>query len=122
MGFAFALLGILVGVIAAGWYGFERQREVFEQLVRSLEHERDEARNEAKVFRGLLFPAIARKSDDQAPAKVAAPTRADGAVARGRMPFRKYFNLVREQTNKKQLATDALAAAITEAQAAANNS
>lgn len=119
---SFALAGILVGVILAGWYGFERQREVFEQLVQTLEHERDEARNEAKVFRGLLFPAIARKNEDQAPKKVDAPIRAGGVPPRGRMPFRKYFNLVREQTNKKQLATDALAAAITEAQEAAKHS
>ncbi len=56
---SFLLAGLLIGVIAAGVigfkFGFDRQREVYEQLIATLEDDREAARNEARVFRSLLI-------------------------------------------------------------------
>lgn len=106
------LAGLLVGVLVAGWFGYERQREVYEQLVRTLENDRDAARSEAKVFRGLLFPVLNRvdapaalleQPDERSPAK---------RQVRSHIPFRLRFDQIRKVMNTRQQSTDALAAAL----------
>ena len=107
------LAGLLIGVLGAGWFGFERQREVYEQLVRTLENDRDAARNESKVFRGLLFPVLNRAevATEGAP-KVPGESTSSPRRVRSRMPFRTQFNLARKFMNTPQQKTDTLAAAL----------
>jgi hypothetical protein len=123
------LLGLLLGVIGAGWYGFERQSAVYEQLLRVLENDRDAARNEAKVFRGLLFPVLNKVEavSEDAAKRSSQPSgegRNSGSVASSQtasvsprrrprfIPSRVWFNMLRKNTNTPQKKTDALASAL----------
>ncbi len=54
----FLALSVLLGLV--GWYAFEERGRRYEQILRMLETQRDEARQEAKVFRNLLFPVMAK--------------------------------------------------------------
>ena len=121
------LLGILFGVLGAGWYGFERQKAVYEQLVRVLENDRDAARQEARVFRGLVLPSFSRvEASEGAPeagesqrtaVSQKKPAQATQSFYRpARLPFRKLFNMERRKTNTPQQKTDALATALQKAQ------
>lgn len=120
-----ALLGVLIGVVAAGIYAYERQGASYAEISRLLEADRDAARNEAKVFRNLLFPALARIEKGELPAEAAAtPAKAStGAgdrthpVSRSplfdkRTPFRVRFKQALAATNTKQKGRDELTAAI----------
>jgi hypothetical protein len=125
------LLGLLIGVVAAGFYGYERQAAVYEQLVRTVETQRDHAIAEMKVFRGLLFPVINRAAEAASegavreaathpptplvqPSKLAAPAPSHSAspLMSRRLPFRMRFNQARKQTNTPQIKHDALADAL----------
>jgi hypothetical protein len=95
-------------------------------IVARLEDERDHARNEAKVYRGLLIPAITRseaKPAGAAGSAIESPTSTATASGRrpasaastrsaSRVPFRNLFNAARRMTNTKQQRTDALANAL----------
>jgi len=128
------MTGILIGTIAALFallaWAFHRQREIYEQLFSVLERDRDEAKHEAKVFRGLAFPVMLKvESREEAAGAVVSqqPLRNDAAQAppassglstklnpffNRRSPFRIRFNKMRALTNSKQQKTDALAAAL----------
>lgn len=122
------LLGLLIGALAAGWFGFERQRQVYDQLVATLAADRDAARNETKVFRSLLFPSITRAEENlgdvsrqvQAPGGGSPvprtspkdPSVRTSARSRARISSRAWFNVIRKQSNTPQIKTDALADAI----------
>ena len=60
----FALLAgaiaLILGFIFGAWFGSENVRRADERLIATLEADRDAARNEAKVFRGLLLPNFGR--------------------------------------------------------------
>jgi len=125
------LIGILLGVLAVGWVAIERQREVYEQLVASVEAERDKAVNESKVYQRLLFPVLNRveaglkDANDPTPNKslgegligAASASSSPAAqlkrpVRRRRMPFRFLFNEIRRASNTPQQKVDALANAL----------
>lgn len=127
---AFAL--VVVIFVFAFPFALNRQREVYEQLVRTLENDRDAARQESKVFRGLLFPVInraeaasegaaafspgasstpGRRAPKAAPLEVAAPKTVE-EIWRLRVPYREKFKLLRQLSNSKQQRTDALASAL----------
>lgn len=100
------LAGLLLGVIAAGWYGFDRQRAVYEQLVGILAADRDAARNEAKVFRALLFPASKALDVPPESKPISAP------LINTRQPFRLRFKQSVRANATGQLKKDNLAAAL----------
>lgn len=121
------LAGLLIGVIAAGLYGFERQRQVYEQLVKTLEADRDGVIKEMRVYRNLLFPVLARADNPVAVADLpntTAPKAANAVVVNRagvvphtgrpvqRLSFRQRFNKARKTTNTPQIKTDVLADAI----------
>ena len=145
------LLGLLAGVIATSVCAFRWQRETYESIITLLERQRDEARTEAKVFRGLLFPVLNRQPDSSgAGSSPAAPSSSGGGLARSskvepsrgsqspapssdptqffenllrsrRIPFRQKFNLARMATNSKQKKTDTLAAALSQQKPSGEN-
>ena len=112
------VVGLLLGFIFGAWFGSENVRRADERLIATLETDRDAARNEAKVFRGLLIPNFARVDTvtRAAEIKAAADNAKPGSIARDpnrrRVPFRKLFNLARQESNQKQIRTDALASAL----------
>ena len=122
------LIGTVVALLALLVWAFDRQRQIYEQLFQILERDRDEARHEAKVFRGLAFPVMLKiESREEAaqPGLSSQPLRqstASGAASSGpstpnplfnkRTPFRIRFNQMRKLTNTPQQKTDALASAL----------
>jgi hypothetical protein len=135
---AFFPVVVFLGLIA--WFAFREQGRRYEQIVRILMADRDAARTEARVFRNLLAPAIARAENPQ-PAKgdwfspdtldllnrnVAGMAAAAGKkerigtqgdatpnpLANRRVPFRIRFKQAMKATNTKQQKTDALASAL----------
>lgn len=91
-----------------------------QELVREiLTADRDSARNEAKVYRGALFPGIT-KIEAEAPAKtatVAVAAQCDMTITplrqvNRRRPFRIRFKENTARTNTPQKRTDALASAL----------
>jgi len=123
----YLLAGLLIGVIAAGWFGYESQQNVYDKLIFELQRQVQEARNEAKVFRGLLFPSINKAEVNLGDVRSASPaqisgegssaasrTAPKGASARRRMRIstKDWFNQMRRASNGPQVKTDALAAAI----------
>ena len=109
---AYVILAVLV---AAGWYAFERQAAIYEQMVALLEKDREAARAESKVFRGLLFPGVAKiemSADSRgqaAPPPSAAPVN---PMLNRRVPFRLRWKQAVKLSNTKQMKTDALASAL----------
>ena len=107
----------------------DQQRAGYEQLIQSLEAERDHARHEAEVWRGMMIPRFKqaeavsgepRKPTDKLSGEgesvergspKAAPARK--IPARGTMRTRDYFNLVRQLTNTGQRSKDALVKSLT---------
>jgi hypothetical protein len=127
----FLLAGLLIGVLLAGWFGFERYRQVYEQLIAAITAERDKALHEAKVYRGLLLPALSRveaaAASEGAPGQQrdlggsravpnassqAAAKPASSRMRRLRVGSREFFNEMRRARNTPQIKTDALADAI----------
>lgn len=132
------LLGLLLATLGIGWYGFERQAQVYRQLVGILEQQRDEARHEAKVFRRLVLPVYDKAESSLASTNVnsaaitspqpvggvlsvAASPLAENSVHSSppqnplldrRVPFRIRFKQMSRATNTKQKATDTLATAL----------
>jgi hypothetical protein len=126
------LAGLLVAVLGVGWWAFERQRAVYEQLVDEVKNDRDGAYQEMRVYRGLLFPVVKmaeeRKSvagsTPASPAPLASSSTVEPAAGeksgrssgrarpRRRVPFRHFFNQARRETNTPQKSTDALASAL----------
>lgn len=111
-----------------------REEETFDQTVAHFEGELELARNEAKVYRNLLFPVLNRAEAPGAgaenplattnlPPRVnrtptkPAPTQAASATPGRkrpdlRLPFRLRFNQARKATNTPQMKVDALAEAL----------
>ena len=131
----YLLCGLLLGVIAAGWFGFERQRQVYEQLVATVEAERDKVAMEAKVYQRLLFPVLNRAEAGLGEANDTTQKRFSGegqigsasassnpaqknsvkrTVRRRNVPFRMLFNELRRAANTSQQKTDALATALSQ--------
>lgn len=127
-----ASAAFVLGFVVGGVFAAKAQRTFDEQMFEMLEADRDLARHEANVLRGILCPVLNRKpaevsqgepaSDKAAPAKPAAGPGAHPAgrgtpQTRGgrrgqRMSFRLLFNQARMLTNSKQRKTDALATAL----------
>lgn len=112
-----ALLGSLFGVILVGWFAFERQRDVYEQMVALITADRDIARSEVKVFRTLLFPGLAKmeaakQAMDEIGPKPQPASNVQPFRRNKRTPFRHYFKEMMKLHNTKQTATDRLAAAL----------
>lgn len=123
------LLGLLLGTLGIGWYGFERQRHVYEQLIQILERQCGEARHEAKVFRRLVLPVF-DKAENSISVNAPPPTEKEAPVCateRGvaapnpsaatplmnrRTPFRIRWKQMAAAANTKQKNTDTLASAI----------
>lgn len=139
------MIGILVFVILllciVGHFATEQQRDVYERMIRQLEHDRDQARTESQVFRRLVIPNFARAealtsaaaappnppptSEAGARAAVdqkgrpadnssaAAPSNRTGNPAMNRrIPFRQRFKMLTAQHNTPQQKTNTLADAI----------
>lgn len=103
------------------------------KTIELLTADRDLARHEANVLRGILCPVLNRKPSEAAqgepaPAKPAAQADAHPAgrgtpspgmmrTGKQRISFRRAFNTARMLTNSKQRKTDALATAIDKAKA-----
>lgn len=129
-----AICCILLTVAAFAFVRFAmaRQEELHAEIVVHLQAERDFARNEARVYRNLLMPALKKAEGEPAdrasqpePPRTASPVAghqarsASPAAERRRrqiVPFRKFFNDMRRMTNTPQRKTDALAEAIQTAQ------
>jgi hypothetical protein len=133
-----AFLSVVALLLLVGWFAVQERGRRYEQIIKLLEAERDAARNEAKVFRNLSFPAIARAEGAAAeppahatPAttpgpRSAAPSRpAIAAVANtapktldevfaSRLRYRDKFKMVMKLTNSKQQKTNALASALSQ--------
>jgi hypothetical protein len=127
------LLGTIVLLGLLGWFAHREQGQRYEQIVRILERQRDEARQEAKVFRNLLFPVMA-KAESGASGDVSSAAATPVAAARQappsaspkapelpktvadiwkmKVPYRQKFKLYQQLTNSKQQRTDALASAL----------
>lgn len=135
------MIGILVFVILllciVGHFATEQQRDVYERMIRQLEHDRDQARTEAQVFRRLVIPNFARAEaltstaaaptsptsagparavdtkGQSAPNGTAAPSNRIGNPAMNRrIPFRQRFKMLTAQHNTPQQKTNTLADAI----------
>jgi hypothetical protein len=130
--------GVIFGVVAMAVVVFfawlPSERTVYDQIIRMLERDRDAARNEAKVFRNLLFPVMARaegaaseptpnpqpgpaSSRSAAPSKPATPQppsqpKTVDEIFRMRIPYRDKFKLLMRLNNSKQQKHDALASAL----------
>ena len=121
-------IGLLVGAIACAVIVI-LQRQVCADLIQRLEADRDLARNEAKVYRELLFPVLRKTDTASGGASTATTTsaispngqtatvrdaspKAVPAKVRTRMPFRIRFNEMRRQMNTPQQKTDAMADAL----------
>jgi hypothetical protein len=103
-----------------------RQAALYEEIIRRVEEERDFARNESRVYRGLLMPALKRteaasgdrentipQSHPVEKAPASTPSRSPQTASRlRRLPFRQQFNLARKAMNTPQQRTDALAEAL----------
>lgn len=118
--------GLLVGA-AAITFAWRLERKTWRQLVALLERQRDEARHEMKVYRGLLFPIVAKAetvagsspapaSASQGSSKVepAAGNQSGRSSTRtfARKPFRVRFKQAVRSFNSKQLGIDRLAGAL----------
>lgn len=137
----FILGFIIVLLCALGYFATEQQRDVYERMIRQLEHDRDQARSEAQVFRRLVIPNFARAEaltsaaaapprptpTSEAGARAAADTKGQqlpspGAAAPSnrtgnpamnrRIPFRQRFKMLTAQHNTPQQKTNTLADAI----------
>jgi len=126
------LAGLLVAILGVGWFAFERQRAVFEQLVEEVKNDRDGAYQEMRVYRGLLFPVVRMAEEGKSvagstpasPVPLASSSMVEPAAGqkagrssgrarpRQRVPFRQFFNMARRETNTPQKKTDALASAL----------
>lgn len=120
------LIGALLGVLGAGWYAYDRQAQIYAQLVGILEADRDHARKEAQVFRGLLFPALGKIERNEvsveAPATPAQPAdagsrpqsapRSSNPLLNKRTPFKIRFKKGLAMLNTKQQGRNELTAAI----------
>lgn len=114
------LIGLLLGVLLIGWIGYERQRALYEQIFSLLQGQRDEARREMKVFRGLLFPAVAKFEGVFPPPPTEQPANQIGqpagssqpARSKLHIPFKTKFKQALRSMNTPQIARDRLAAAL----------
>lgn len=125
---------VLLGAFAAFGMGIlrlclEQQQEGYDQLVATLAAERDHARHEAEVWRGMMIPKFnkveavsgePRQSTDKLSGEGKSVERGSPKAAsarkipaRGTMRTRDYFNLVRQLSNTGQRRQDALAKALT---------
>ena len=126
------ILGLVISIVLCGliaWYAFREQGRRYQQIITILTNDRDAARNEAKVFRNLLFPVMAKAegaastvdsaasgegrvvAGKVAPSVVAAPKTVDEIWAL-KIPYREKFKLLLKLNNSKQVRTDALASAL----------
>jgi hypothetical protein len=115
------LLGVLfAAVFGLGWYqiasAYEREAAIHIQMIATLEEERDAARDEAKIFRNLLFPAVARAENGELASAKAPPSQQSIPDTRPRLrrqgSWKNFFNEVRKLSNTPQQKTDALASAL----------
>jgi|HubBroStandDraft_4_1064222.scaffolds.fasta_scaffold03927_5 hypothetical protein len=124
-------LAVIAVLVLVEWFGFREQGRRYEQIIRILEADRDAARNEAKVFRNLLFPVMTRaegaavelkpspqagppSSRSAAPPKPATPTQPKTVdeIFAMRIPYRDKFKLLLKLNNSKQQRRDTLASAL----------
>lgn len=136
----FLLAGLLAGVVVTFYFVYVTQARVYEQLISMLASDRDSARHEAQVYRGILAPSLRRAeagvTDAAAPVRPAhpgpgqakttpAPAVSNSSASRlrfgGRTPFRRAFNFARQATNTPQNRVNALADAIQTARNLAAN-
>lgn len=113
------LLGILIGVIAVGYFAFIGQRLAHQEALSFVVGQLERERTESKVFRNLLFPVLAktqpevRTLDD---IKKDLPSYSGKLISKDvldkRTPFRIRFKQGMAKLNTKQRNTDALAAAL----------
>jgi hypothetical protein len=129
---AIAFVAVLVLV---EWFSFREQGRRYEQIIKLLETDRDAAKHEAKVFRNLLFPVMARaegaaaeptpypqpgpaSSRSAAPSKPATPQpKTADEIFKMKIPYREKFKLLMRLNNSKQLKHDALASALAQQKA-----
>jgi len=109
--------GVVFGVLLSS---FAEQRRGYKELVANLERERDEAKHEAKVYRNLLFPVMARVEQPQPPVTDVTQVTSErkpltpvGPRTNRRIPFRQRWKQAAAAMNSKQKKTDALASALT---------
>lgn len=123
-----ALTPLLVFAALICWFALSERSRRYEQIITLLERDRDAAKSEAKLYRNLLMPALARaegasepKPAAVAPNKVAAPSKPASKppepksvddIWAMRIPYREKFKLLMRLTNSKQRRTDALASAL----------
>jgi cytochrome c-type biogenesis protein CcmH/NrfG len=126
----YLLIGVLLAVAALAIVTVQLQRRVYEQLIATVEAERDKAVTDAKVYQRLLFPVLNRVEAGLGDANETQQKRFSGegqigsasassnpapqnhALGRRNVPFRKLFNEIRRAGNSSQQKTDALASAL----------
>lgn len=113
--------GLIVGILL----GLEDRSRARKELVANLEREREEAKHEAKVYRNLLFPVMAKAEGDGTWAGITKafvehdvvknPTTTASTLTppNRRIPFRQRWKQAAQSMNSKQKKTDALASALT---------
>jgi hypothetical protein len=121
-----AALALAVGLLAGVKIGLWLQSDDATRLIATLETDRDSARHEAKVLRGLLSPALYRaESSNGKPAVPAQQGVSSGCEPTApqadtrqrlrrprRLSTRHWLNQVRQQFNTKQRHVDAVATAL----------
>lgn len=125
----FVGIGFSLVILVSDYFSSVRQREIYESLISLLEKDRDYHKNEAKVFRGLLFPVLVKAdiSGAAAPTSLAdqsrpgqgvkaadSPSVAPNPLTNRRIPFRIRFKQGAKLFNSKQVGTDALAGALSQ--------
>jgi hypothetical protein len=123
------LICIVVGIIFALILSMS-ERRIYQQLIVSLECERDAARDEAQAFRGILIPKLAKVEGAAGEPRAAAippelplqrtafsaaspiPAKPVNPLLNKRIPFRLRFKMAAKANNMKQKQTDALASAL----------
>lgn len=125
------IIGPMALLAFVGWLFFERQSDLYREMISRVEAERDQAQQQATIYRNLLFPAMAKAEligagSSPAPlaptaqppqgsrasgsSKVEPSRRTHAAQSLGRrFGFRFRFNQARREKNSAQQLVDALA-------------
>lgn len=137
-----AALALVLGFVIGGLFGARQQQRYDSALIEMLTSDRDAARHEATVLRGILCPVLSRRPNEvsqgepapktaaagtahsagrgasplaQAQVEAQSPARTGRRFRRGiPTPFRTLFNTARANSNTPQKRTDALAAALSQ--------